>query len=90
MSMKVSSIANAYEVYQTRVVRGADRLSRAQEKRDMAVLSSHAKDYQMAAKAVRNAPEIRADKIREIQKRIESGSYNVSSSDVAGKMLGII
>ena len=32
-------------------------------------------------------PDVRADKVASLQKAIAAGTYNVSSSDVAGKLL---
>ena len=90
MSMRVSGVFSAYEVYQTQQTSNINRLSRAEEKKDIVALSGHAKDYQVATKAVHNAPDIRYDKVAEIQRRIESGSYHVSSTDVAGKILGTV
>ena len=38
--------------------------------------------------AVKNAPDIRMDKVNEISAKIERGEYNVSGEDIAAKILG--
>ncbi|MCL2350758.1 MAG: flagellar biosynthesis anti-sigma factor FlgM [Defluviitaleaceae bacterium] len=49
--------------------------------------SSLATDFNVARKAVANTPDIRTDKVDDIINRINSGDYNVSADDVAGKIL---
>lgn len=56
-------------------------------KKDEFSISGLAKEYQIALKALRSAPDIRTEKVREISRKIESGEYNVSAEDVAERML---
>ena len=88
MSMRINGVSNPYEVYQTQRTNNVSRLSRAEEKKDIVALSSQAKDYQVAAKALKDVPDVRMDKINEVKSKIESGNYNVSSKDIAAKLLG--
>jgi len=88
MSMRINSVRNPYEVYQTQRNNNVSRLSRAEEKKDIVALSEQAKDYQVASRALKALPDVRQDKISEIQSKIESGNYNVSSMDLAAKLLG--
>ena len=41
---------------------------------------------ELVARAL-STPDVRTDKVEALQKAIGDGSYNVSSSDVAGKMI---
>ncbi|MDI6687670.1 MAG: flagellar biosynthesis anti-sigma factor FlgM [Desulfobacterales bacterium] len=50
-------------------------------------LSSMARDIQQAAKAIEELPEIREEKVRELQEQIETGRYNVSGEKIAEKMI---
>jgi len=88
MSMRIDGVRNPYEVYQTQRTNNVARLSRAEEKKDIVALSEQAKDYQVAARALKEVPDVRQDKVNEIQSKIESGNYNVSSKDIAAKLLG--
>ena len=88
MSMRINGVSNPYEVYQTQRTTNVARLSRAEEKKDIVALSEQAKEYQVAARALKAVPDVRQDKVNEIQSKIESGNYNVSSKDIAAKLLG--
>lgn len=50
-------------------------------------ISSKAKDIQKATEAVSTAPDIRIEKVDRIKSEIESGSYRVSSEQLAEKVL---
>lgn len=50
-------------------------------------ISQVGKDYQIAKKAVQNAPDIRDDKVNSIKTKMASGNYNVSVEEVAEKLV---
>lgn len=50
-------------------------------------ISRTAQDYQVAKNAVSAASEIREDKVAEFQEALASGTYNVSSQEIAEKMV---
>lgn len=54
---------------------------------DKVEISSFGKAYQTAKAAVKEAPDIREDKVADIKARVQSGTYNVSSEEFANKML---
>lgn len=54
---------------------------------DSLELSQLGKDYQIAKKALANTPDIRRDKVDDVKKRMENGTYNVSNDDFAEKLL---
>lgn len=56
-------------------------------KKDVVSLSSQAKDYQTAINALKNVPDIRKDKVLEIQKKFETGQYNVSGREIAESII---
>ena len=56
--------------------------------KDDVKISSVGKDFVFAMNAVKNAPDIRMDKVNEISAKIERGEYNVSGEDIAAKILG--
>ena len=43
--------------------------------------------YEFAARAVASAPDIRADKVADIEARIKAGTYNVDAESVAEAMI---
>jgi len=56
-------------------------------KADSLVLSSQAHELQFAKDQVLKSPEVRAERISELKKQIQGGSYQVSSQDIAQKMI---
>ncbi|WP_054632553.1 flagellar biosynthesis anti-sigma factor FlgM [Thermoclostridium stercorarium] len=56
-------------------------------KKDEFSISGLAKEYQVAMRALRNIPDIREDKVKEISRKIERGEYYVSAEDIAEKLI---
>lgn len=52
-------------------------------------VSDGLRQIQHAVDVVKQSPDVRADKVAELRRRIESGEYAVSTTDVAAKMLGL-
>jgi negative regulator of flagellin synthesis FlgM len=59
----------------------------AVNKSDSLVLSSKAQELQFVKEQVLKSPEIRAERISELKKRIQEGVYQVPSQDIALKMI---
>ena len=87
MDMKINNTIRTYEVKQPDKTVPSGRVSRAEERTDMVTMSSKAKDFTVAKKALANTPDIRADKVQSIKAQIDAGTYNVSGMDVANKIL---
>jgi negative regulator of flagellin synthesis FlgM len=56
-------------------------------KKDVLSISTEAKDYQTAYRALKDVPDVRTGKVAEILEKFESGRYNVSGRDVASKVI---
>lgn len=54
---------------------------------DTASISSGARIIGLAGEAVRNAPEMRMERVQPIKDALESGRYDISSLDVADMIL---
>lgn len=54
---------------------------------DKVEISSFGKDIQIAKQAVKNASDVREDKVAEIKNSIAKGTYNVSYEDFAEKLV---
>jgi len=55
---------------------------------DSVEISDRSRELARARQAVDAAPDVRADKVAEIRKRIEDGTYSVSPELLAQKLLG--
>ena len=86
MEISISNMTRIYEVQRQNKPAASPRMSRAEERTDMLTLSSRAKDFNIAKKALLNTPELRAEKVESIKSQIEAGTYNVTGMDVANKL----
>ena len=59
-------------------------------KKDILSISSEAKDFQTALRALKDVPDIRQGRVNEILDRIETGSYSVTCREVAEKIVSSI
>jgi len=64
-----------------------DRTSGVSSKKDVVSISGQAKDYQAVIRALKDVPDVRADKIKDFTERVESGKYDVNGKDVAEKII---
>jgi negative regulator of flagellin synthesis FlgM len=86
MDMRIGNTLRSYEIYNTPVKTQGARVSRAEEKQDSVALSSHAKDFRTAKRALDSIPDVREDKVNAVKAQIDNGTYNVSVKDVVDKM----
>ena len=56
-------------------------------KMDKVEISEFGKIYQTTKKAVKEAPDVREDKVAELKSRIAAGTYDVDPSEFADKLL---
>jgi len=56
-------------------------------KNDKVEISQQGRDYQIAKKAVAEVSDVREDLVTKYQSAIQSGSYDVSGSDFANKVI---
>ena len=54
---------------------------------DSVEISDQSRELARARQAVEDAPEVRADKVADIKKRIEDGTYTVSPQVLARKLM---
>jgi negative regulator of flagellin synthesis FlgM len=57
---------------------------------DQVSISKAARELQEAQKAVESVPDIREDKVADIKKRINDGTYSISAESLADKLLPLL
>ncbi len=84
--MRVDALNHVSQIYQPA---GTKKVSKAGnvKKQDAYEISQSAKDYQTAKKAVAEAEDVREDKIAYYKDALASGTYNVSSQEIAEKIV---
>ncbi len=88
-SKQVQNILKVYGENKVTKSANADKASQVQ-RRDEVVLSSAAKEFGPMLQALKNMPDVREDKVKEISEKIQSGNYTIDGREVADKMIGRI
>lgn len=83
---QAQQIQNAQGVKGPKAARPADA-TRPASGSDAVSVSTQGQDIQKALGAFGSIPDVRADRVAELQARIANGEYNVSSRDIAESML---
>lgn len=83
----LNAVSQIYAANSTSAVRKATQTAQASDKFE---ISDMAKTYSTAKAAVKAASDVRMDKVADIRARMAAGTYNVSSEDVADKIINTI
>jgi negative regulator of flagellin synthesis FlgM len=93
--MKISETGNSitelisrYKINEENVNSKPDKQAADVVPEETVSLSSEARDIQQAEKAIEELPDVREEKVRELQDQIETGKYDVGGEKIAGKMIG--
>jgi negative regulator of flagellin synthesis FlgM len=54
---------------------------------EVRIQSTFGKDLEVAKNAVKEAPDVRSDKVNDIKSRIDAGTYSVDTGDFAALLL---
>lgn len=84
--MRVDAYNKVSQLYNTSKVNKATKTSSGKFS-DRLEISQKGNDYRIAKQIVSQAPDVREDRINEIKKQMESGTYNVSMAEVADKVV---
>ena len=86
--MRIVGTEKVQGIYGKQAVKRTETKVGASYGKDSVVFSNFAKELQLASKAVKEAPEVRTEKVDRLKAQVESGQYNVSASQIAEKILG--
>ncbi|KNY28630.1 flagellar biosynthesis anti-sigma factor FlgM [Pseudobacteroides cellulosolvens] len=84
----VSKVSGIYS--KNKNVGKVDKTESTTTKKDIISISNQAKDFQTAMKTLKDIPDIRHDKVSGIQDKYDKGEYNISSNDLADKLINSI
>jgi negative regulator of flagellin synthesis FlgM len=84
--MRVDAYNQITQVYQTNKTKKVASKDKANSS-DVFELSQTGKGLQVAQQAVKAAPDVREDKVKQYKEQLASGTYNVSAEDFAEKMV---
>lgn len=80
--MKIEGPSKIQSVYGANSVSTVQPKSKVQMAKDILSVSTVAKDYSVAAKALKNVPDVREDLVDKLKQQIESGNYNTSGNEI--------
>ncbi len=84
--MRVDAYNKVSQLYQTNIANKTTK-TKSTSSTDQVEISRIGKDYQLAKQAVANTADVRTDKVNDIKKRMEAGTYNISAEEVANKLV---
>lgn len=84
--MRVDAYNQITQMYQATKTKPASAKGKASSS-DVFEISQTGKSLQAAKQAVKDAPDVREDKINKIKEQLASGTYNVSAEEFADKVL---
>ena len=92
MSVQVNNVQTVYETQQVQRtsglgITGVAKVSKVAGKKDDIALSEVAKEFQSVRQVLQALPDIRQEKVSHIQAQMASGTYSVSSADIANKII---
>lgn len=58
------------------------------QKKDEVILSSEAQGFGQIMQTLNGLPAVREDRVKDLSEQISTGKYNVTSQEIAEKMLG--
>jgi negative regulator of flagellin synthesis FlgM len=71
----------------TSVKSQAHQVLRTQDTGDQVRISTRAKEFQKAYELIAQAPDVRVEKVAQLQESINNGTYNVRGEQVADKLI---
>ena len=84
--MRIDALNQVSQLYQANKPKKISK-NTENDTADKFEISQSAKDYQVAKSAVKSSPDIREDKVAELKEAVASGTYNVSSAEIADKIV---
>lgn len=86
--MKITNNPNIQKIFNVyrKNTEGVHKSGRTVQEKDKVEISEQARAFQVAYNAYKKLPEIRVDKVEEITRRIQSGSYNPSAEEIVERM----
>ncbi len=84
--MRIDAFNKISQLYQTNSVKNTSK-TKSGSFSDKLEISQMGKDYQVAKQIVAQTPDVREDKVNEIRQRMEAGTYDVSSGELAQKLV---
>mgnify|MGYP000720039769 CR=1 FL=1 len=87
--MRIDAYNAVSQIYKTSSYSKNNKVVTNKKENDKYEISDTAKLYQVAKSAVASTSDVRMDMVNDVKARIQAGTYNISSEDVADKNFNI-
>lgn len=84
--MRIDSIQKVAQIYNSTGMAKAEK-KKVEANKDKLQISQAGRDYQIARKAVSEAPDVREELVADIKSRVDAGTYQVSGEAFAEKVI---
>ena len=84
--MRIDAYSQVSQIYQANKLKKTVKTSETRVK-DQYQISRSGRDYQIAKQALSEVPDVREDKVAALKEAFASGTYNVSSQEIAESMV---
>lgn len=87
--MNINSINRSLEIYQNSIpVKPAATVRKPMSKgNDTMTLSETARDFKTVMDALKNAPDVREDRVASLREQVASNNYNINADDISERIL---
>ena len=85
--MRIDAYNQIAQVYGVQKNLKAQKTQKGSIGKDQVSISRTGRDFQVAKKAVSEAPDVREDKVAQLKAMIDSGVYSVEPGDFASRLL---
>lgn len=84
--MRIDAYNKVAQLYQANKPKNTTKTNNVAAK-DKVEISQTGREYQIAKQAVNAVDDVRLDKVNDIKKQMNSGTYNVSAEEVADRLM---
>jgi len=89
MSFRIDGVRPTTDIHKADRTASVKKAGSVSKKMDAVALSSEAKDFQVALRALKDVPDVRENRVDEVMAKISSGGFNMSSSEIASRLLAL-
>lgn len=84
--MRIDALNKVNQLYNKNSVKSTSKI-KGSSLNDKLEISQTGKDYHVAKQILTNTPDVREDKVNEIKQRLDAGTYDISSDELADKLI---
>ncbi len=84
--MRINKVDNILQIYNKNAANKKVKQEKVSKSSDDIKISERAMEFQFALQKIKNVEEVRVDKIENIKKQIQAGTYEIDGRKIADKI----